>query len=86
MQAAMVRAGWIFCWALAATFAAQAIAADAPRPVAITVDGSRSEGSLPPVWRFFGADEPNYATMKDGRKLLVELGKPATRRSLFPRP
>ena len=27
------------------------------------------------MWRFFGADEPNYATMKDGRKLLVELGK-----------
>ena len=26
------------------------------------------------MWRFFGADEPNYATMKDGRKLLVELG------------
>ncbi len=74
MQAAMVRAGWIVCWALAATFAAQSIAADVPRTVTITVDGSRSEGSLPPVWRFFGADEPNYATMKDGRKLLVELG------------
>lgn len=27
-----------------------------------------------PVWRFFGADEPNYATMKDGRKLLRTLG------------
>jgi xylan 1,4-beta-xylosidase len=27
-----------------------------------------------PIWRFFGADEPNYATMKDGRKLLLELG------------
>jgi xylan 1,4-beta-xylosidase len=25
-------------------------------------------------WRFFGADEPNYATMKDGRALLTELG------------
>ena len=51
------------------------VAADAARPVTITVDASRSEGPLPPVWRFFGADEPNYATMKDGRKLLVELGK-----------
>ena len=45
------------------------------RPVAITVDANRTVGTLPPVWRFFGADEPNYATMKDGRKLLVELGK-----------
>ncbi|SDA10513.1 beta-xylosidase [Sphingomonas sp. NFR15] len=45
-----------------------------PRQVSITVDASRSVGSLPPTWRFFGADEPNYATMKDGRKLLVELG------------
>ncbi len=47
----------------------------AARPVAITVDAARTDGPLPPVWRFFGADEPNYATMKDGRKLLVELGK-----------
>ena len=46
-----------------------------PRAVAITVEADRVEGTLPPVWRFFGADEPNYATMKDGRKLLVELGK-----------
>ena len=44
-------------------------------PVAIDVQADRTEGTLPPVWRFFGADEPNYATMKDGRKLLVELGK-----------
>jgi xylan 1,4-beta-xylosidase len=48
---------------------------ETPRPVTITVDATRSAGALSPVWRFFGADEPNYATMKDGRKLLVELGK-----------
>jgi xylan 1,4-beta-xylosidase len=45
------------------------------RPVTITVDAARTDGKLPPVWRFFGADEPNYATMKDGRKLLTELGE-----------
>ena len=28
-----------------------------------------------PIWRFFGADEPNYATMPHGEKLLGELGK-----------
>jgi xylan 1,4-beta-xylosidase len=50
-------------------------AEEAPRPVTVTVDAARRVGALPPVWRFFGADEPNYATMKDGRKLLVELGK-----------
>ncbi len=43
-------------------------------PVTITVDATRETGSLPPIWRFFGADEPNYAYMKDGRKLLGELG------------
>ncbi len=43
-------------------------------PVTISVDASRNVGDLPPVWRFFGADEPNYATMKDGRKLIEHLG------------
>jgi xylan 1,4-beta-xylosidase len=49
--------------------------AGAAVPVTITVDGSRIKGDLPPVWRFFGADEPNYATMTDGRKLLAGLGE-----------
>ena len=43
-------------------------------PVTITVDAARPLGELKPIWRFFGADEPNYATMKDGRKLIGELG------------
>jgi xylan 1,4-beta-xylosidase len=43
-------------------------------PVAIQIDAARPVGDLRPIWRFFGADEPNYATMKDGRKLLGELG------------
>jgi xylan 1,4-beta-xylosidase len=49
--------------------------AQTPRAVAVSVEAARSSAALPPVWRFFGADEPNYATMKDGRKLLTELGK-----------
>ncbi len=63
--------------ALAALLAALALPAHAEpaRPVKVVVDAQRSTGSLAPVWRFFGADEPNYATMKDGRKLLAELGK-----------
>jgi xylan 1,4-beta-xylosidase len=45
-----------------------------PFPVTVYVDAGRSMGTLRPVWRFFGADEPNYAYMKDGRKLLGQLG------------
>ncbi len=44
-------------------------------PVRIEVNAARPLGELKPIWRFFGADEPNYATMKDGRKLLGELGR-----------
>jgi xylan 1,4-beta-xylosidase len=46
----------------------------ASMPVTIEVDASIERGPLKPIWRFFGADEPNYATMKDGRKLLAHLG------------
>ncbi|MEZ5275335.1 MAG: beta-xylosidase [Opitutaceae bacterium] len=42
--------------------------------VDIRVDASASLGPLREIWRFFGADEPNYAYMKDGEKLLAELG------------
>jgi xylan 1,4-beta-xylosidase len=44
-------------------------------PVTIQVDASKTLGVLHPAWRFFGADEPNYATMKDGQKLIAELGR-----------
>ena len=44
-------------------------------PVTIQVDASKTKGILHPAWRFFGADEPNYATMKDGQKLIAELGR-----------
>ena len=67
--------GMFMLLALAGTGAGRAANADAARPVAVSVDASQVLGTLPPVWRFFGADEPNYATMKDGRKLLAELGR-----------
>jgi xylan 1,4-beta-xylosidase len=47
------------------------------------VDASRPLGTLPPIWRFFGADEPNYGSMKDGRKLLAWLGELAPHRVYF---
>jgi xylan 1,4-beta-xylosidase len=43
-------------------------------PVTITVDAAKPVGELKPIWRMFGADEPNYATMPNGKKLIGELG------------
>ena len=53
---------------------AATVLAQSSFPVSIQVDASRDIGELRPIWRFFGADEPNYAPMKDGRRLLGELG------------
>lgn len=44
-------------------------------PVTMRVDATKIEGEMRPVWRFFGYDEPNFTYMKDGRKLLTELGQ-----------
>ena len=60
--------------AAAAARAQSAGNSPAPFPVDIAVDAGRRVGAMRPIWRFFGADEPNYATMKDGRKLIGELG------------
>jgi xylan 1,4-beta-xylosidase len=55
----------------------------APFPVTIRINASNTRGELRPIYRFFGADEPNYATMKDGRKLLAELGRLGTPQAYF---
>jgi len=65
---------WLWPAALLAQSAAPA-PGSAPIAVNIQIDASHSLGELKPIWRFFGADEPNYATMKDGRKLIGELGQ-----------
>jgi xylan 1,4-beta-xylosidase len=52
-------------------------------PVSIRVDAASSTGPLEPIWRFFGADEPNYAYMPHGRKLVRELGQLAPGRVFF---
>lgn len=51
-----------------------AVAAEQAFPVTVSVDAAHSLGPLEPIWRFFGCDEPNYTYMKDGRRLLGELG------------
>jgi len=58
-------------------------AANASFPVTITVDAGKSLGELKPIWRMFGADEPNYATMKDGKKLVGEIGALRTNDMFF---
>jgi xylan 1,4-beta-xylosidase len=52
-------------------------------PVSIEVDAATDLGELRPIWRFFGADEPNYAYMKDGRKLLAALGQLSPQQQVY---
>jgi len=44
-------------------------------PVTIGVDAGRPGAALRPIWRFFGADEPNYSYAPHGKKLLAHLGQ-----------
>ena len=65
---------FVLSWlAVALTIPAPAFAADS-FPVTVRVDAAKPKGELKPIWRFFGADEPNYAYMTHGRKLIGELG------------
>ena len=57
--------------------------ATAPFAVGIRVDAGKATGPLKPIWRFFGADEPNYAYMKDGQKLIRDIGALAPKRTYF---
>ncbi|HEU6447881.1 MAG TPA: beta-xylosidase [Verrucomicrobiae bacterium] len=43
-------------------------------PVTFHIHADKPVGELTPIWRFFGYDEANYTYMKDGKKLLSELG------------
>ena len=54
--------------------AAQASSAPAssPVPVTITVDAAQPMGSLRPIWRWCGYDEPNYTYAPNGRKLVSQ--------------
>src|SRR5688572_17759250 len=71
MRSLLLSLGLISSFAVAG----ESPASSAAQPVEITVDAARVTGNLAPVWRVFGADEPNYAAMKDARKLLTALGK-----------
>lgn len=53
--------------------AALVLPALAQEAVQIRVDAGSNQGTLRPIWSYFGYDEPNYTYMKDGKKLLSEL-------------
>jgi xylan 1,4-beta-xylosidase len=61
----------------------QPIPPSIPFPVSIRVDAGKSKGPLKPIWRFFGADEPNYAYMTYGRDLIADQGELAPKRVYF---
>src|SRR5947208_8169703 len=52
-------------------------------PVIIRVDARKTNGELKPIWCFFGADEPNYAYMTNGKKLVGELGELSPKHVFF---
>jgi xylan 1,4-beta-xylosidase len=39
----------------------------------VDVHFDQPEGSITPVWNYFGYDEPNYTYATNGKKLLGEL-------------
>src|SRR6202167_2620221 len=39
----------------------------------IRVQADQSPGAMPPIWNYFGYDEPNYTNAPNGKKLLGEL-------------
>jgi xylan 1,4-beta-xylosidase len=68
---------------LGSLFTIAAGASAEPFDVKIRVDAGTTKGPLKPIWRYFGADEPNYAYMPTGKKLLRELGELAPKQVFF---
>jgi xylan 1,4-beta-xylosidase len=73
----------LFPSAFAADSSSASTAQNNSFPVLIQVNASQPKAELQPIWRFFGADEPNYATMKNGKKLIGELGALAPKNIFF---
>lgn len=46
-----------------------------PGPVKIQIDAQTVVGEMKPFWSYWGYDEPNYTTRKDGQKLLSEFAR-----------
>ncbi len=59
---------WCFAFSCMNVFAQE-------QKVDITIDATKTVGKYKPIWSYFGYDEANFTTMKDGRKLLTELSQ-----------
>ena len=59
--------------ALASMLACSTALAQTTAPVTVSVDLSKKMGELKPVASWFGYDEANYTTMRDGKQLLRDL-------------
>ena len=59
------------------------VAPDVSFPVNLTVDVAAETGRLRDIWRFFGADEPNFVYGPNGAKLIGEIGELAPGRVYF---
>ncbi|HEV8084592.1 MAG TPA: beta-xylosidase [Chitinophagaceae bacterium] len=68
MNSRLAVALFIFCFSIIAIegFAQQDI-------TEITINATKTTGPYKPIWSYFGYDEANFTTMKDGKKLLTEL-------------
>ena len=47
----------------------------APETVDIHVQADQSDGAMPPIWNYWGYDEPNYTYPGNGKKLLGEFSR-----------
>lgn len=53
------------------------------RDVRIDIDLGKPIGTWKPIHRFYGCDEPNYAYMRNGKRLLEELGKTSPEQPVY---
>jgi xylan 1,4-beta-xylosidase len=65
--------GYILAFLLAALFPLIARSQENPATVTVQVHADQPEGTIAPIWNYFGYDEPNYTYAPNGRKLLGEL-------------
>src|SRR6476660_10561221 len=45
----------------------------ARQTIKIDVQANQVDGTIAPIWSYFGYDEPNYSYAPNGKKLLAEL-------------
>ena len=58
---------------LISSFVASRAQTPTPPPVLIQVHADETTGPVEPIWTWFGADEPNFLSAPNGKKLLGEL-------------